>query len=131
LVALRLAGSATRKEEALDGTHESSERRASVALSEVSSGEAADKVIDAETAHGFVAQAEARGLVAAHDEAPAAHDLAVLVIGEDAGPERFSRAAVETAEVIRVLSSSANMMSQKSSRAASGEMEKYQTPHWS
>ncbi len=70
-----------------DGTHESVERRAGVALSEVGGGEAADEAVDAEAVHGLVAQAKARGRVATHDDAPAAHDLAVLVNDEDAGPE--------------------------------------------
>jgi hypothetical protein len=50
----------------------------------VRSGEAADEAVDAEATHGLVAETEAGGGVAAHNQAPPAHDLAVLVDGEHA-----------------------------------------------
>jgi hypothetical protein len=87
----------------LDGSHEGVERGASVALAEVGSGEAADETVDAEAAHGFVAQAEARVRITAHDKAPPADDLALVVDGEDARPEGLAGAAGKNAEVIRVL----------------------------
>ena len=87
----------------MDGSHEGVERGASVALAEVGSGEAADETVDAEAAHGFVAQAEARVRITAHDKAPPADDLALVVDGEDARPEGLAGAAGKNAEVIRVL----------------------------
>jgi hypothetical protein len=77
--------------------------RARVALTEVSGSEADNEAVDAEAAHGLVAKAGAGGGVAAHDEPPLAHDLAVLVDGEHARPEWFAGAAREDAEVVRVL----------------------------
>ncbi len=59
----------------------------------MSGSEAADEAVNAETAHGLVAGAEAGGGVAAHDEPPPAHDLAVLVNGEHSRPEWFAGAA--------------------------------------
>ncbi len=47
--------------------------------------------------------AEASERVAPHDEAPALDDLAVLIDGEDARPERLAGAAGEDAEVVGVL----------------------------
>jgi hypothetical protein len=72
-------------------------------LAEVGGGEAANEAVDAETAHGLVAEAEAGVDVASHDEAPAAGNRAGLIDGEYAGPERLSGAAAEDAEVIGVL----------------------------
>jgi hypothetical protein len=90
-------------EEALDSSHEGVERGAGVALPEVGGGETADETIDAKNAHGLVAEAEARGRVAPHDEAQSPHNLAMLVDGENAGPERLAGAACEDAEVVGVL----------------------------
>jgi hypothetical protein len=53
-------------------------------LAEVGRGEAADEAVNAEAAHGLVAQAQAGVWVAAHDEPPAADDVAVVVNREDA-----------------------------------------------
>jgi hypothetical protein len=50
----------TARQEALDAAHEDLERRAGVALAEVSRRETAHEAVDAETAHGLVAKAEAR-----------------------------------------------------------------------
>jgi hypothetical protein len=69
----------------------------------MSSGETADEAVDAETAHGLVAETKAGVGVASHDETPPAHDLTVLVDGEYARPEWFAGAACEDAEVICVL----------------------------
>ncbi len=69
----------------------------------MSGSEEASEAVDAETAHGLVAEAEAGGGVAAHDEPPLAHDLAVLVDGEHARPEWFAGSAREDAEAVRVL----------------------------
>ena len=60
------------------------------------------KTVNAEAAHGLVAEAEAGGGVAAHDQPPPPHDSCVLVDGEDARPERFAGAAGEDAEVVCV-----------------------------
>ena len=96
-------GGSAASEVALDAAHQSVEGGAGVALAEVGGGETADEAVDAEAAHCLVAQAEARPGVASHDEAPPADDLAVLVDGVDAGPERQARAAAEDAEVVGVL----------------------------
>jgi hypothetical protein len=50
----------------------------------VGCGEAADEAVDAEAAHGLVAEAEAGRGVTAHDEPPPAHDLTMLVDGKHA-----------------------------------------------
>jgi hypothetical protein len=55
------AGRRRRRRGALDATHEHVEGGAGVALSEVGGSEAADEAVDAKTAHGLVAEAEARG----------------------------------------------------------------------
>ena len=78
-------------EEVLNGAHEGVQRRAGAALAEVGRGEAADEAIDAETTHGLVAQAEAGVWDAAHDEPPAADDMALMVDGEDTGPKGACR----------------------------------------
>ena len=70
------------RKETLDAAHEGVEGGAGVALAEVSRSEPPHKAVDAETAHGFVTQAEAGVHVTAHDEAPAGHDPAVLINGE-------------------------------------------------
>ena len=87
----------------MDSTHEGVERRASVALPEVGGGGAADNAVDAEAAHGLIAQAEAGRRVAPHDEAPAADDSTLLVDGEDTRPEGFAGASGKDAEVVSVL----------------------------
>ncbi len=66
-------------------------------MSEVGSGRAADRAVDAETTHGLVVRAEAGGRVSAHD---VAYDLIVLVDGEHAGPEVLASAAGKDAEMV-------------------------------
>jgi hypothetical protein len=92
------------REEALDATHEDVERRASVALAKVSCRKASNKTVDAEATHGLVAETEAWENIAAHDEPPASHHLAMLVDSEHSGPERpaGALAAREDAEVVGV-----------------------------
>ena len=77
-------GGGSTSEEALNGAHEGVQRGAGVALAEVGRGEASDEAVNAEAAHGLVAQAQAGVWVAAHDEPPAADDVAVVVNREDA-----------------------------------------------
>jgi hypothetical protein len=77
-------GGGTASKEALDSPHQRVQWGAGVALAEVRSGEAADEAVDAKAAHSLVAEAEAGGGVAAHDEPPPTHDLAMLVDGEHA-----------------------------------------------
>jgi hypothetical protein len=89
-------------EETLDAAHEHVEGGTGVSLAEVGGSEATDEAVDTKTAHGLVTEAEARGGVAAHDEAPELDHMAVLVDGEDAGPKGFARATREDAEVICV-----------------------------
>ena len=89
--------------EALNAPHQGVEGRAGIALAEVSRGEAPDETVDAEPAHRLVAEAEAGERVASHDEAPAFDDLAVLIDGEDARPERLASAPREDAEVVGIL----------------------------
>jgi hypothetical protein len=67
----------------LNGAHEGVQRGAGVALAEVGRGEASDEAVNAEAAHGLVAQAQAGVWVAAHDKPPAADDVAVVVNRED------------------------------------------------
>jgi hypothetical protein len=71
-------------------------------LAEVGGSEATNEAVDTKTAHGLVTEAEARGGVATHDEAPELDHLAVLVDGKDAGPEGLARATREDAEMIGV-----------------------------
>jgi len=89
--------------EALNAPHQGVEGRAGVALAEVGRGEAPDEAVDAEAAHGLVAEAEAGERVASHDQAPALDDLAVLVDTEDTRPERLAGATGEDAEVVGIL----------------------------
>ena len=96
-------GGDSASQEALDAAHEGVEGRAGVALAKVGRGEAPDKAVDAEAAHGFVAEAKAGLRVTAHDQAPAPDDLAILVEGEAGRPHGLARAAAEDAEVISVL----------------------------
>ena len=79
------------------------DRGSGVALAKVSLREAPNETVDAKSAHGIVAEAEEGENVAAHDEPPASDHLAVLVDCEDPGPERWTGAARENAEVVRVL----------------------------
>ncbi len=83
--------------------HEGVEGGAGILLPEVGGGEAANEAINAEATHGLVAEAEAGMLVAPHDEAPSADDLAVLVDGEHTRPKMLSGAASEDAEVVDIL----------------------------
>ncbi len=55
-----------------------------------------------QAALSLVAEAEAGEDIASHDKAPAADDHAVLVDGEDAGPEVRPGAAAEDAEMVGV-----------------------------
>ena len=71
-------------QEALDAPHEGVEGGAGVALAKVCRREPADEAVDAEAAHGLVTEAEAGVGVAAHDQAPAPHDLAILIDSESA-----------------------------------------------
>ena len=93
-------GRGTAGEEALDGSHEGVEWGAGVALAEVGGGQTADEAVDAEATHGLVTQAQACVWITAHDEAPPADDVALVVNGEDARPEGFASAAGEDAEVV-------------------------------
>jgi hypothetical protein len=86
----------------LNATHEHGEGGAGVSLAEVGGSEATDEAVDTKTAHGLVTEAEARGGVAAHDEAPELDHMAVLVDGKDAGPKGLARATREDAEMIGV-----------------------------
>jgi hypothetical protein len=63
----------------------------------------ANEAVDAEAAHGLVTQAEAGGRVAAHDEAPLAYNLSILIDAENAGPEGLAGATSEYAEMVRIL----------------------------
>jgi hypothetical protein len=96
-------GRGTASEEALNSSHKRVQGGAGVALTEVGRGEAADETVNAETAHGLVAETETGRGVTAHDQPPPAHDLSVLVDGEHARPERLAGAAGEDAKVICVL----------------------------
>ena len=83
----------------LTASHEGIEGGARVALAEVGSREAAHEAVDAESAHGLVAETEAgpAGVqVAPHDEAPAGNDLAVFVDGTREGPRRAAGRASAT-----------------------------------
>ncbi len=82
MVGGRGRGSASK--EALDSPHQRVQGRAGVAQSKVGGGEAADEAIDAEAAHGLVAETEAGGGVAFHNEPPLAYDLTMLVYGKHA-----------------------------------------------
>jgi hypothetical protein len=85
----------------------------------------------AKTAHGLVAEAEARRRIASHDEAPPPYDLAILIDGEDAGPERLAGAAGENAEVVSVLEVLGKHDIAEVEKAGSWETEKYHTPQGS
>ena len=101
-----LGGRSAAGEETLDGAHHSVEGGSGVALAEVGGGEAAYEAVDAEAAHGLVAQAEAGPGVASHNEAPALDNVVATVDGfdgVDAGPEGSAGAAAEDAEVVGVL----------------------------
>ena len=84
-------------QESLNASHQGMERGTGVALAEVSRCEALDEAVDAETTHGLGAEAEAGVGVTAHDQAPVADDLAVLIDREAAGPHGFVSAAAEDA----------------------------------
>jgi hypothetical protein len=88
---------------ALDASHKNVERGTGVALTKVSRREASNETVNAKSAHGLVAKAEAGENIAAHDEPPAGDHLAVLVYCEDPGPERSTGATRKNAEVVRVL----------------------------
>ena len=94
---------ATARQEALDTPHEGVEGGPSVALAEMSSREAANEAINAEAAHGLVAEAQASERVTAHDQAPASDDLAMLVDSKREGPHRTASAPAEDTEVVGVL----------------------------
>ena len=79
----------------LTASHEGIEGGARVALAEVGSREAAHEAVDAESAHGLVAETEAGVRVAPHDEAPAGNDLAAFVDGTREGPHRAASAATK------------------------------------
>ncbi len=107
---LGLRGGPPSGEKALDGTHQSVEGGARVALAKVGGGEAANEAVDAKTAHGLVAETEAGVDVTSHNEVRGASgradDRAGLINGEYAGPdspEGLPGAAAEDAEVIGVL----------------------------